>query len=195
MSAFLVAQVDNVDKLNCYYAHALEPFNLQRRCYWLLENDKFVLVHYLETGFGTKRAANRWNELLQQQPEMSLMAETDSQGRPVMPAPGSSASMMQRRRCSLDSSRMSESSYQAGHAGSRSGRASFEETSRRHPSMDDSRDTYLLPPGTWQPHQQVVRLTHWAPAGQVPAMMPWQQVRLLVVLPETEISSPPLVWG
>jgi len=45
-------KVDNQDILNCYYAHAEEPdgeFQLQRRCYWLLEGDiNIVLVHYLK---------------------------------------------------------------------------------------------------------------------------------------------------
>eukprot|EP00873_Tetraselmis_striata_P044374 jgi/Tetstr1/464638/TSEL_009392.t1 len=165
-------KVDNVDKLNCYYAHALEPFNLQRRCYWLLDNDKFVLVHYLETGFGTKRAANRWNELVQQQPEMSMMADTDAEGRPMMPAPGASTSMMQRRRCSLDSSKMSEGMHTVG----RAGRVSLEETSRRHSSMEDSRDTYVVATSAWQPavHPQMMRLNPWNPAGQFGAMH-WQQ--------------------
>uniref|UniRef100_A0A061R9Y9 Cg-1-domain-containing protein n=1 Tax=Tetraselmis sp. GSL018 TaxID=582737 RepID=A0A061R9Y9_9CHLO len=44
-------KVDNQDVLNCYYAHAEEQednFQLQRRCYWLLEGESnLVLVHYL----------------------------------------------------------------------------------------------------------------------------------------------------
>uniref|UniRef100_A0A061R7K3 Calmodulin-binding transcription activator 1 n=1 Tax=Tetraselmis sp. GSL018 TaxID=582737 RepID=A0A061R7K3_9CHLO len=41
-------KVGNVEALNCYYAHALNPPNLQRRCYWQLECDQLVLVHYLD---------------------------------------------------------------------------------------------------------------------------------------------------
>ncbi|DBA68383.1 TPA: hypothetical protein ACH3X2_013687 [Trebouxia sp. C0005] len=41
-------KVDNVDMLNCYYAHADRKDGLQRRCYWLLDSeDDIVLVHYL----------------------------------------------------------------------------------------------------------------------------------------------------
>lgn len=41
-------QLENVETINCYYAHALDPPTLQRRCYWLLDNDNYVLVHYVE---------------------------------------------------------------------------------------------------------------------------------------------------
>mmetsp|Transcript_38599 Transcript_38599/g.69188 ORF Transcript_38599/g.69188 Transcript_38599/m.69188 type:complete len:632 (-) Transcript_38599:212-2107(-) len=41
-------KLDQVVVLNCYYAHAIVPDNLQRRCYWLLDSgESFVLVHYL----------------------------------------------------------------------------------------------------------------------------------------------------
>lgn len=37
-----------MERINCYYAHAESPSSLQRRCYWLLDNERFVLVHYLD---------------------------------------------------------------------------------------------------------------------------------------------------
>eukprot|EP00193_Tetraselmis_chui_P000676 CAMPEP_0177757558 /NCGR_PEP_ID=MMETSP0491_2-20121128/3705_1 /TAXON_ID=63592 /ORGANISM="Tetraselmis chuii, Strain PLY429" /LENGTH=481 /DNA_ID=CAMNT_0019273213 /DNA_START=519 /DNA_END=1964 /DNA_ORIENTATION=- len=182
-------KVDNVDALNCYYAHALEPFNLQRRCYWMLDNDKYVLVHYLETGFGSKRAANRWNELLEQQPEMKLRVETDSEGRPIMPSPSNSASALNRRRSSLESSRLSEGTHSVGYPTHPTAhhRVSFEETSRRKSSMDDSRDTYAMhPPGSWSAANQSTnqRRTPWgAMAVPMPAMPPWQMPKVPEVNP------------
>eukprot|EP00899_Mesostigma_viride_P028270 jgi/Mesvir1/8628/Mv02578-RA.1 len=46
-------KVNNVETLNCYYAHLEGNDNFQRRCYWLLEgtdepNDNYVVVHYLQ---------------------------------------------------------------------------------------------------------------------------------------------------
>eukprot|EP00951_Prasinocladus_malaysianus_P038852 scaffold429829_cov49-Prasinocladus_malaysianus.AAC.2 len=54
-------KVDNQDLLNCYYAHAEDQddnFQLQRRCYWLLEGDgNMVLVHYLNIPAESLRSA------------------------------------------------------------------------------------------------------------------------------------------
>eukprot|EP00192_Tetraselmis_astigmatica_P008464 CAMPEP_0117674478 /NCGR_PEP_ID=MMETSP0804-20121206/15062_1 /TAXON_ID=1074897 /ORGANISM="Tetraselmis astigmatica, Strain CCMP880" /LENGTH=627 /DNA_ID=CAMNT_0005483355 /DNA_START=254 /DNA_END=2137 /DNA_ORIENTATION=- len=49
-------KLDQVVMLNCYYAHAISPENLQRRCYWLLDSsESLVLVHYLSVGQDSSR--------------------------------------------------------------------------------------------------------------------------------------------
>ena len=69
-------QLENVDAINCYYAHALEPATLQRRCYWLLDNDNYVLVHYLQTvpQDDSAKQGQAWQDQLiqQQQQYMSV---------------------------------------------------------------------------------------------------------------------------
>jgi len=146
-------KVENVERLNCYYAHAVEPFLLQRRCYWLLDNDRIVLVHYLQADAGRKRTASRWNELVEQG---LVVGEMGADG-PAMPTPSNSgvSGMMKRRRSSIESSRLSDSADYAGYYSQPdSQRVSLEELSRRrHSSMEDSRDAFSMPPlnSSWHP--------------------------------------------
>lgn len=51
-------KVENKDMLNCYYTHSEELDALQRRCYWLLDQDDgIVLVHYLTGNLSKSRHA------------------------------------------------------------------------------------------------------------------------------------------
>ncbi|CAL4921216.1 unnamed protein product [Urochloa decumbens] len=54
----------SVDVLHCYYAHGEENENLQRRSYWMLEEDfmHIVLVHYLEVKGGKSSSRIRGHD-------------------------------------------------------------------------------------------------------------------------------------
>ncbi|XP_075264017.1 uncharacterized protein LOC142355865 [Convolutriloba macropyga] len=66
-------KIDNEDKVNCYYAHAISPASMQRRCYWRLDDDSLVLVHYLEPN---SSGSKHW------QPTQGLAAAAEPQQLP-----------------------------------------------------------------------------------------------------------------
>jgi hypothetical protein len=137
-------KVDNVERLNCYYAHAVEPFHLQRRCYWLLENDRVVLVHYLQADSG-RRSEGRWNELLQQG---LATGEVGPDGCPAMPSPSNTGAydgLAKRRRSSAESSRFSDGAESTGYysqAGNQRMSIDEELSRSRLSSFDESLDSF-----------------------------------------------------
>ena len=75
-------KLDQVVMLNCYYAHAITPENLQRRCYWLLDSkDSYVLVHYLQVAPETSRKSFslEWSESGQQSRRQSFSPDERQQ--------------------------------------------------------------------------------------------------------------------
>eukprot|EP00192_Tetraselmis_astigmatica_P003731 CAMPEP_0117651408 /NCGR_PEP_ID=MMETSP0804-20121206/2076_1 /TAXON_ID=1074897 /ORGANISM="Tetraselmis astigmatica, Strain CCMP880" /LENGTH=574 /DNA_ID=CAMNT_0005457383 /DNA_START=1332 /DNA_END=3056 /DNA_ORIENTATION=- len=67
-------KIDNEDRINCYYAHAVIPASMQRRCYWRLDDDSLVLVHYLEPN---SQVARPW----QPPPGLAQAAAEQAAGR------------------------------------------------------------------------------------------------------------------
>mmetsp|Transcript_19786 Transcript_19786/g.51643 ORF Transcript_19786/g.51643 Transcript_19786/m.51643 type:complete len:466 (-) Transcript_19786:140-1537(-) len=151
-------KVENIDTLNCYYARAMEPAGLQRRCYWLLEDESLVLVHYLLTGTSGRglRDTNQrdsmdvsdhgvrdedWRETIQ----MCLLADEpigqqawQELKRPHIELEGFGATM--------DALRVDSGIQQDSLQGS-----------SRHSSLDEARDTFALPGAGWVEHHPVGR--------------------------------------
>lgn len=75
-------KVDNVDMLNCYYAHADRQDGLQRRCYWLLDSeDDIVLVHYLNIG-QQRQPSKSCSHMLNEDPTSQLRSEDKRSSSP-----------------------------------------------------------------------------------------------------------------
>eukprot|EP00873_Tetraselmis_striata_P008530 jgi/Tetstr1/428794/TSEL_018781.t1 len=179
-------KVENIDTLNCYYARAMEPAGLQRRCYWLLEDDSLVLVHYLTAGgrAGTSRessdrgvpADGRWQDALQLLTSASVLgtAQQDKQRRRSHDEDfGDFDDLLQveRRAQSYSSTRPSLEAPPRG----------------RHSSLEEDRDSFILPGENWTGNRQTAQ--RWSRAAALPRSMQMPQPAL-----EAMDTQPLLPW-